>query len=448
MLTPTISFDKGSLILKGDVRVPHSFWDNRTKSFRSQGLYYRDIIEYLNQSKILIDDNVQQLIPSPNFKSNISLRGYQNKALQNWIKAGKKGTIVLPTGSGKTIIAIKAIEEANTASIIIVPTLDLLEQWRTKLIESFNIEIGVYGGGTNKLESVTVATYNSAYLRAGEIGNRFGLIIFDEVHHLPAEGYKQIAEMFTAQYRMGLTATFEREDMLHNELPRLIGGIVFKLQPSDLAGSYLAEYSLERINVDLSEHEKKEYDQYFKQFTDFLIRRKIKLTNTHDFRKFIMITGRDKSARQALLSRNKALEIAFNSETKIQALKEILKSNLNEQIIIFTQHNQLVHRISKQFLLPYITYLTSKDERNEILSRFKDGRFWTVVTSKVLDEGIDVPKASLGIIVSGTGSSREFIQRLGRLLRKDRRKKSKLIELVSKETTEMRTSWKRKRSRE
>jgi superfamily II DNA or RNA helicase len=160
-----------------------------------------------------------------------------------------------------------------------------------------------------------------------------------------------------------------------------------------------------------------------------------------------MRTGTDREAREALLARNRAMDIAFNSEAKIGALEEILNSNPDERILIFTQHNELVYRISKRFLIPYITYTTDKEERHEILKRFKDGRFRAVVTSKVLDEGIDVPEASLGIIVSGTGSAREFIQRLGRLLRKREWKEAKLIELVSKETSEMKTSWRRKRSR-
>jgi len=147
------------------------------------------------------------------------------------------------------------------------------------------------------------------------------------------------------------------------------------------------------------------------------------------------------------LARNRASEIALNSESKITALQNILGSRSEEKVIIFTQHNQLVHSISRRYLLPYITYHTHKEERREILEGFRQGRFRIIVTSKVLDEGIDVPEASLGIIVSGTGSSREFIQRLGRLLRKKEGKEAELIELVSNATMETRTSARRKRRR-
>ncbi|MCP8319193.1 MAG: DEAD/DEAH box helicase family protein [Candidatus Methylarchaceae archaeon HK01B] len=447
-MEPTyLSFSKGSILIKGEVRVPYTIWDDRVKEFRAQALYYREIVEYLKRSELYFKDYVQDLIPCPNLSCSIHLRGYQEQALKAWNEAGRRGVMVLPTGSGKTIIALKAIEVVNQPSIVVVPTLDLVEQWRSRLEKEFEVEVGVYGGGDNILKALTVSTYDSAYLKVGEIGNRFSLIIFDEVHHLPAEGYRQIAEMFTAPYRMGLTATYEREDMLHKELPRLTGGVVYRLKPDDLAGRYLSDYTLHKMSVELTDGEKIEYEKNYKVFKDYLSSRGIRLTTPNEFQKFIMRSARDKNARQALLARNRAINIAFNSEAKIDALEEILKSNLEERVLIFTQHNELVYRISRRFLIPYITHTTDKEERHEILKRFKDGRFRAIVTSKVLDEGIDVPEASLGIIMSGTGSSREFIQRLGRLLRKREGKKAKLIELVSKETSETRTSWRRKRSR-
>ncbi|MCP8303853.1 MAG: DEAD/DEAH box helicase [archaeon] len=440
-------FDKGSILIRGEVRVPYATWDERVKAFRAQALYYREIFEYLKRSELDFKDYVQDLIPCPNLTCNIYLRSYQEKALRVWDEAGRRGVMVLPTGAGKTFIAMKAIEMVNQPSIVVVPTLDLVEQWRSRLKEEFKVEVGVYGGGDNILKALTASTYDSAYLKAGEIGNRFSLIIFDEVHHLPAEGYRQIAEMFTAPYRIGLTATYEREDMLHRELPRLTGGVVYRCETEDLAGRYLSEYTLHRMNVELTNEEKVEYEKNYNVFKDYLASRGIRLTTPVEFQKFIMRSARDRDARQALLARNRAMNIAFNSEAKIKALEEILKSNPEDRLLVFTQHNELVYRISKRFLIPYITHTTDKGERHEILKRFKDGRFRAIVTSKVLDEGIDVPEASLGIIVSGTGSSREFVQRLGRLLRKRKGKKAKLIELVSKETSEMRTSWRRKRSR-
>src|SRR5713101_7828865 len=450
-MQPTyLSFNKGTILIKSDAKVPYSTWDDRVRAFRAQGLYYGEIVEFLNKSDLsTVKDGVQDLPPYPDLMKcrTVTMRGYQKKALGAWDKAGRRGVIDLPTGAGKTVIAMKAIELVNLPAIVIVPTLDLLEQWRKRVQEEFAIEVGVYGGGENTVKAVTICTYDSAYIRAGELGNRFSLLIFDEVHHLPGESFRQIAEMFTAPYRMGLTATYEREDMLHQELPRLIGGVVYRLNPEDLAGRYLSEFRLEKVNVELTPEEKADYEKNYQAFTHYLEENRIWLNSPIAFQRFIMRSSRDPQARQALLARNKALSIAFNSEAKLDRMEEILRSGPDDRILVFTQHNDLVYKISKRFLLPFITHTTSKEERHEALKGFREGRFRALATSKVLDEGIDVPEASIGVIVSGTGSSREFIQRLGRLLRKSEGKgQARLIELVSSETSETRTSSRRKRA--
>ena len=112
----------------------------------------------------------------------------------------------VPTGSGKTLVGIKAIAQLNTPTLVVAPTLDLVAQWRTRLKKEFKIEVGVLGGGEWEIKALTVSTYDSAYIHADKLGNRFGLIIFDEVHHLPATGYRNIAEMFASPFRTGLTA--------------------------------------------------------------------------------------------------------------------------------------------------------------------------------------------------------------------------------------------------
>jgi superfamily II DNA or RNA helicase len=363
--------------VKGNLRIPNTVWDERIGAFRAQGIFYRDIIDYFNESELRFrDDVLNQLIPCPHLESTPStkLRGYQKKALKSWDRSGRRGTIVLPTGAGKTVIAIKAIEIVNQPTIVIVPTLDLLEQWRKRIDKELNVKpVGVLGGGENNLSAVTISTYDSAYIRAPEIGAKFSFIIADEVHHIASEGYRQIAEMFVAPYRMGLTATFEREDLLHKEIPRLIGGVVFRLEPKDLAGSYLSNFRIERRVVDLTEEELEEYGKYHKMFTDYLDSKRIRLITPIQFQRFIMRTARDPDARKALLARNKALQIAFNSESKISALQDILLSNKNERILIFTQHNDLVYKISRRFLIPFITHTTNKEERHQVLEKFNSG---------------------------------------------------------------------------
>ena len=224
-----------------------------------------------------------------------------------------------------------------------------------------------------------------------------------------------------------------------------MGGKVYELKVKDLAGSYLSDYGITRLFVDLTPQESRDYNKLYGKFRSYLQSRKIVLKSPEDFRKFIMMTGRDREAREALLARNQALSIALNSSSKIKALRGILSSNPEKRILVFTQHNSLVHRISREFLVPAITYKTAKKERSEILDRFRTGKYRVVVTSKVLDEAIDVPEATVAVILSGTGSGREFVQRLGRILRKRKGKKAKLIEIVSKGTTETGMSRRRRR---
>jgi len=441
-----IFYDKGTILIKGDLAIPSSNWDPRSGAYRAMALFYRDIVEYLKRSNVNYVDEALELLPTPYLQCKVKLKNFQHDALKAWLDAGKRGIIVLPTGSGKTMIAVAAISELKTPTIVIVPTLDLVEQWQRVLTNEFNAEIGVFGGGENVLQPITVSTYDSAYLRAGELGNRFGLIVFDEVHHLPSAGFRHIAEMFASPYRMGLTATYERQDGLHNDLPRLVGGKVYELSVQHLAGRHLSEYELEKLYVDLTLEEKNEYESLYKIFTDYLVKRNITIRTPRDFTKFIMRSGRDQAARRALLARNKAMDIALNSQMKLDALENVLLDQPMEPTIIFTQHNKLVHRIAQRFLIPYITYMTPKDERKEILDNFREGRYRLIVTSKVLDEGVDVPDATQAIILSGTGSTREFIQRLGRILRKREGKKAKLIEIVTRNTAEMKMSSRRKRT--
>ena len=437
-----LSYHKGTILIDGEYSLPYTKWDNRAKCFRAQALYYKDIIEYLENSKISYEDKVLDLIPCSDLASNIKLRGYQKEALERWVKQ-KKGTIIMPTGSGKTILTIKIIEKINTTTFIVVPTLDLIRQWKEKLMETFCIDIGEYSGNKKDLRAITVSTYDSAYINAENLGNKFKLLIFDEVHHLPSEGYRQIAEIFAAPYRLGLTATYERADDLHKELPRLIGGKIFEIETDELAGNYLADYDIVQIIVNLTEEEQSNYDKYYKSYRDYIVSRNLKMRSPNDFKKLIMRSGRDPEARKALLSKNKAERIAYNSKNKLEKFKELLKRE--NRTIIFTRFNDMVYNISKRFFIPCITYKTSSKERNEILKKFKNGSYSVIVSSQVLDEGIDVPEANVGIILSGTGSSREFIQRLGRLLRPKVGKKAVLYELVSKGTMEVKTSYRRKK---
>ena len=168
MLKTSLSYHGGTVIIKGLAHIPFATVDPRTNLLRAPALHYSNIICYLEESGIDYNDSVMDLIPSPLFvTTDVSLREYQKKALEKWVKAGMKGCVVLPTGSGKTIIGIKAIERVNSATLIVVPTLDLMGQWTEILSKHFpNAKIGNLGGGTDDIQAITVATYDSAYLKS------------------------------------------------------------------------------------------------------------------------------------------------------------------------------------------------------------------------------------------------------------------------------------------
>ena len=441
---PRLWFDKGTLLLKGEIGTPYGKWDNRSGCYRLKASLYRDALEYFKESRIHFEDDVPNLPPLEQVKSNVELRIYQNKALDNWRRAGNRGVLVLPTAAGKTFIALKAIDLLKTQTLIVVPTLDLIDQWRKRVRECLGLEAGVVGGGENIIRMITVVTYDSAYTQAAQLGNRFMFLIFDEVHHLASPGYMQIGEMYIAPYRMGLTATYERSDQRHALLPLIVGDPVYSIDIEELTGKHLSPYTYEKVSVELTPEEQQTYETEMSVFKNYLYQRHIILKSAADFQKFIMTTGRDPHAREALLARNRALRIAVNSEAKLNQLSQRLEAYRDEKILIFTLYNDLVYKISRRFLIPAVTYQTLREERREILNNFGNGKYKVIVTSQVLDEGIDVPDASVGLILGGTGSTREYVQRLGRLLRKKEGKTAKLVEIISKETVEVGISRRRR----
>jgi superfamily II DNA or RNA helicase len=436
-------FDKGTLLVRGEVGTPYGKWDPRVGCYRIKALHYRDVLSYFDESKLPYRDEVPNPPPSEALKDNVKLRTYQDEALTRWQRAGNRGTLVLPTAAGKTYIALKAISLLKTQTLIVVPTLDLLDQWRTRVTDYLGIGAGVVGGGDFDVRMITVSTYDSAYLQAEVLGNRFMFLIFDEVHHLASQSYMQIGELYIAPYRMGLTATYERDDQRHTILPSIVGDLVYAANIEEMAGEHLSPYTHEKIYVELTPEEQRLYYEEMRVFNDYLREKGIVLKSVEDFHRFIMLTGRDRRAREALLARNRAVKVALNSEAKLNLLGKQLALHRNEKTLVFTLHNDLVYKISRRFLIPAVTYQTPKVERREILENFRTGDYRAIVTSQVLDEGVDVPDASVGFMLSGTGSTREYVQRLGRLLRKVQGKQARLVEIVSKETMEVRMSRRR-----
>jgi superfamily II DNA or RNA helicase len=430
-----LRFDRGALMVEDDTVG---------STTKKRAIEYSHVVEQLRGQGSEYRDDALKAPRVGGLASRFEARDYQSEAVESWGKAGCRGIVVLPTGAGKTVAAIKAMEGLQVATLVVVPTIVLMEQWRKTLTEAFGIDIGSLGGGTNDIQPITVSTYDSAALRAGRIGDRFELIVFDEVHHLPAPSNSTIALNYLAPYRLGLTATLSRETEVMENLGVLVGPLVYEKGVEELAGKHLSDYTVRTVNVPLEPGEKLEYERQFAVYKGFLQRRGIRIRSARDYLLFVKRSGVDPEARRALMARNAAMDIALNSRSKEEYLRGLLSANPNEKALIFTRHNKLVYRISRSLLIPAITHQTVREEREEILDRFRRGVYRRIITSQVLDEGIDVPDASVAVILSGTGSSREFIQRLGRVLRKKEGKQATLYELVSFGTAETRLSRRRK----
>ncbi len=437
----TLRYDRGRVRVDGG----QVYLGTVEPSDEHPGYMYLQIIRRLEASGTEFRDEAMKAPALPPMRTDINLRDYQSEALSKWNQSGNRGIVVLPTGAGKTFIAVKAIEALQASTLITVPTIVLVEQWREVLEESLGVTVGALGGGKQDIQPITVSTYDSASLRARHLGNRFQLLVFDEVHHLAAPTYRRIATRYLAPYRLGLTATLQGDEATQELYEELVGPTVYRLGVDSLAGKHLSDYAVKTVKLPLTAEERAEYDRQYEIYRGFLRRRNIRIRGAQDYLRLVRRSGRDPEARRAIQARGRAMDIALNGGNKTAYLKSLLKANPGEKTLIFTSHNKLVYRLSRELLIPAITHQTPQAEREETLSGFRDGTYRRIVTSRVLDEGVDVPDASMAVIISGSGSNRQFIQRLGRILRKTPGKEAVLFELVSEGTAETYISARRRR---
>jgi len=448
-----LKFESGTLILEGaneNDLVPKAFiWDARTKYFRAPAYLYREIILEFLREKTEFEDSAKNY-SSFDFKQKFHLkpRPYQTESIEAWRKNQRCGVIVLPTGAGKTHVATMAIEICGRQTLIVVPTLDLMNQWFDLLLSTFNAEIGLIGGGFYEIGAITVTTYASAFRHQERLGNQFGLIIFDECHHLPGEGYKYAAEFAIAPFRLGLSATPERADEGDSFLEKYIGKIVYRLEAQELAGEYLADYTLEKIEVELTEAERELYESERQIFRTFLRSKNISFGSGDGWKNFVMLSARSEDGRRAMKAFRNSKKIALGTDDKLRVLQDLLIRHRHDKVLIFTAENEMVYKISQDFLIPAITHETNVKERKFWLDAFNNGDVLALTTSKVLNEGVNIPDASVAIILSGSGSSREHIQRLGRILRKKGDKQAILYEVVARNTAEESISQRRTDARQ
>jgi superfamily II DNA or RNA helicase len=446
----TLRYDEGTIRVDGsdgEALDGLSFVevDERSTSRRAPAFRYPFLLSTCHNRGFAVEDRVLDVPDVDDLSTTYELRSYQQEALDAWREANDRGVLELPTGSGKTVVAIAAMAALDTATLVVVPTIDLLEQWRGELRAEFDCPIGQLGGGKQRVEAVTVATYDSAYLRADELGDRFGLLVFDEVHHLGGEGYRDIARLMAAPARLGLTATFERPDGAHEAIEELVGSVVYRRSADDLAGEHLADYDIRRIEVELTAEERERYEEHQGTFTDYLKQSNIQLRSGSDYQELVKRSGTDPRAREALLAKQRAREVMMNADRKVEKLADILDRHREDRVIVFTAFTDLVYDLAERFLIPPITNETGAEERREILERFRRGEYSRVVAANVLDEGVDVPDANVAVVLSGSGSEREFTQRLGRVLRpKEDGGRALLYEVVTSETAEERVARRRR----
>lgn len=444
-----LTFEDGTLLLRDcpdDEQVPTPFvWDARVDYWRAQALHYKQITEEFRQSK----SDYRNTAPRYN-RLNLTLRNtpephpHQQESLESWQNNGCRGVVVLPTGSGKSYVGLMAIAHVGRSTLVVAPTIDLMNQWYDLLTNAFDTEVGIMGGGYHEVLDLTVCTYDSAYMHMERYGNRFGLVIFDEVHHLPGEMYSHAAEMSIAPNRLGLTATLERADGRHVLLDTLVGPTVYEKGIRELSGEYLSEYRVESRRVQMVAEERAAYDVAKTEYRDFLESKNLRLGSAESWRRFLYLSSRSSEGRRAMLAYRLHRKIAMGTASKIRVLEDILKAHPRDRVLIFTNDNETVYEISQTFLIPAITHQTRTKERKEILEAFNNGTYLALATSKVLNEGVNIPDANVAVVLSGNATIREHVQRLGRILRKRQGKEAVLYEVVSKDTVEGRMSTRRR----
>ena len=444
-----VLYETGEEALKG----PPVTFDKKSKSWRLLPMYYYELKRKAELLGIKINSNLHENFSlsenlASKLKRNYVLREYQTDAVKKLSSNNWRGVIVLPTGAGKTLIGLEAIFRLRLRTLIVVPTLDLMNQWFSRLIVLLGIPrslIGLYGGGKYNIREITIVTYASAHKKEflDRALDRFGLVIFDEVHHLVGELNREIAKRLIAFHRIGLTATPGEKDKV-KILEALVGPIFKVATFKDLASrGYLADFDYKRVYIKLTDEEAERYKALMNVYINYVSSIQAK-DEVERFRELVKRSVKEREARDALLARIEAKDIALRAKMKMKVLEDLLKRHRMDKVIIFTRHVEVAKYISAMLGIPYITGDMDKKKRREILKMFERGEVTKIVTAEVLDEGVDLPSASVGIILAGRPSKRQLIQRIGRLLRPKEGKKAKIYEVITRATYDYFASRKRK----
>jgi superfamily II DNA or RNA helicase len=434
-------FDRGTLVLQGNSAdagsLPGVLWDPRIRAWRAPAYYYVMLCQELSRRYPGFHDEARPKfvgvppIPFP------ELRPYQAAAIASWEFAGKRGIIALPTGSGKTRAAIAAISKTHLRTLCLVPTRALMAQWVKILRDTSPGPIGEYGDGRRIEHPITVATFASALRNMETLGNRFDLLIIDEVHHFGGGTGDEILEMCTAAARLGLSATPPDDEAHRSRLDTLVGPEVYRASVEELAGRYLASFQLITISLGLTPSESKAYKAEMSIFRS-VCRAFFDTAPGASWSDFVVSTGRSDSGRRALAAWRRSHAIVRYNAEKRRIVNDLLLQHHSSRTLIFAADNDTAYSVALEHLVQPITCDIGKKERAQALQRFSTGELRILVSARVLNEGIDVPEADVAIIVGGSQGSREYVQRVGRVLRPSEGKKAIVYDLVTRDTFEVR----------
>lgn len=342
------------------------------------------------------------------------LRDYQKMAANAVLGNGEPGTgygtIVLPCGSGKTVVGMEIMTRLATRTLILTTNVAAVHQWIAEISDKLSIrsdQVGEYSGMRKEIKPITVCTYQVLTWRADKAGDfphmrvlkegNWGLIIYDEVHMLPAPVFKVTAEL-QAIHRVGLTATLIREDHREDEVFSLVGPKRFDIPWSELESKgWIAEAECTEIRVPLP---------------------------------------RELEIPYAIGNKREKYRIASENPEKIQIVKDLIENHPTDFILVIGQYLDQLKTLAKELDAPLITGSTANARRDELYRLFREGKQRILVVSKVANFAIDLPDASVAIQVSGTfGSRQEEAQRLGRILR-PKQQSSHFYSLVTRFSSE------------
>lgn len=452
-----LNFDRGTLLLRGVTRREGWEWDERVACLRCQA------IRYARERERLAGEYASSFVDRVAVPPRVSwpavtlpaLRSEQRQALEAWESAGGRGMVVMPTGTGKTEVALAAMARTRVATLVVSPVRDLMHQWHRRILRGLGCDAGIIGDSIFNPQPVTVTTYDSAYARMPEIGDRFGLIIFDEAHHLPGRSYREAALLCAAPMRLGLTATPERSDGRHADLDVLVGPTVYRQDISAAKGKTLADYDVVRIPVKLSEEEEQRYDQASRMVRAYMLRRQQERRDAagpghkaaiYTWQELCAESAKEPEARRAQRAYWIKKSIEDRAGEKLRVLEDLFRLHAGERVIVFAGSNAMALDVSRRFLVPTLLTHSRKAERREVLEGFAAGRFPVLVANQVLDEGVDVPAAKVGVVIGGMASTRQAKQRLGRILRRSGEARAVLYEVVCGGTNEEKRSARRRKS--